>query len=190
MVVPIGNIANKFIFPSTFSSSTITNSQDPDLLTVFSANRTEMDLPIEFVPINSFEVRGRTSSTEKNNSRDSTISSTQSSVIYHERMANNGIDINQEPTIKSPAISYKTEQEKALYLSKVTETLGNTRPQNGNNEATSILPEHAGHVDQSEQQQHVTTPNDNDDNMSQLPMMMMTTSSTFNYHMTPTRPPN
>ena len=165
MVAPIGNIANKFIFPSTFSSSTTTNSQDSDLPTLFSANRMEIDLSIEFVPINSFEVRGRTSSTEKNFSRDSSMSSTWSSVIYHKRIANDGMDINQEPTIKSPAMSYETEQEKALCLSKASKTLGNTRPQNGNNEAIPILPECAGHIDQGEQQQCVATPNDDNDNI-------------------------
>ena len=52
-----------------------------------------MDIPAESVPVNGSEVRGRTSSTEKNYSRDTSMSSTQSSVIYHERMANNSIVI-------------------------------------------------------------------------------------------------
>ena len=150
MVAPIGYIANKFIFPSTFNTSTTTNSQEFVLPTVFPANCTGMDFPTGFVPVNSFEIRGRTFSTEKNLSRDSLMSSTRSSVIYHERMANNSMDVDQEPTIKSPALSYEMEQEKALCLSKVTETLGNTRPQNKNNEATLIQPECAGHVNQGE----------------------------------------
>ena len=107
-----------------------------------------MDFPIGFVPVNSFEVRGRTSSTEKNLSRDLSMSSTWSSVIYHERMANNGMDIDQEPTIESPALFYEMEQEKALCLSKATETLDNMRPQNRNNKATLIQPEHANHINQ------------------------------------------
>ena len=109
MVVPIENIAHKFIFPSTFSSLTTTNLQDFVLPTVFPANHMGIDLPIGFVPINSFEVRGRTSSTEKIFSRDSLMFSTQSSIIYHKRMANNGMDIDQEPTIEFPALSYETE---------------------------------------------------------------------------------
>ena len=72
-------------------------------------NHTGMDIPAGFVPVNSFEVRERTSSTEKNYSRDSSMSSTWSSIIYHERIANNSMDIDQEPANDSPALSYKTE---------------------------------------------------------------------------------
>ena len=115
---------------------------------MLSSNCMEMDIPTGFVPINGFEVRGRTSSTEKNFSRDSSMSLTQFSIIYHERMANNGMDIDQEPTVKSPALSYKMEQEKALHLGKATETLDNMRPQNRNNEATLINSERAGNVNQ------------------------------------------
>jgi len=75
------------------------------------------------------------------------------------------MDINQEPTVESPALSYKTEQEKALHLSKATETSGNMRSQNGNNEATLINPECAGNMNQGKRQQRDTAPNDNDDNV-------------------------
>ena len=128
MVVPIGNIMNKLFFPSTFSSLTTSNSQAFILPTVFPPNYMEMDIPAGPVPINSSEVRGRTSSTKKNYSRDTSMSSTQSSVIYHERMANNSMDIDLEPANNSPAPSHRTEQEKALHFSKMTETLGNTMP--------------------------------------------------------------
>ena len=87
-----------------------------------------MDIPAEPVSVNGSEVRGRTSSTEKNYSRDTSMSSTQLSVIYHERKANNDMDVNPEPANNCPALFYKTEQEKALCFSKATETLGNTRP--------------------------------------------------------------
>ena len=53
-----------------------------------------MDIPIGFVPVHDFEVRGRIPSTEKNFSRDLSMSSTWSFVIYHERMANNGMDVD------------------------------------------------------------------------------------------------
>ena len=71
----------------TVNSSTTTNLPyfDFSLLTVFPENHMRMDLPTEFVPVNSSKVRGRTLSTEKNHSRDSSMSSTMSSVIYHER---------------------------------------------------------------------------------------------------------
>ena len=128
MVAPIGNIVNKLFFSSTFSSLTTSNSQAFILPTVFPPNYMGMDIPAESVPVNGSEVRGRTSSTEKNYSRDTSMSSTQSSVIYHERMANNSMDIDPEPANNSPAPSHKTEQEKTLYFSKVTETLGNTMP--------------------------------------------------------------
>jgi len=75
------------------------------------------------------------------------------------------MDINQELTIESPALSYKTEQEKALHLSKATETSGNMRPQNENNEATLINLECAGNVNQGKQQQCDAAPNDDDDNI-------------------------
>jgi len=127
MVVPIGNTANKFILSSTFSSSITSNSQEFILPTVLSSNYMGMDISTGFIPVNSFEVKGRTFSTKKNFSRDSLMSSTWSFIIYYERMANNSMDINQEPTVESPAPSYETEQEKALCLSKVTETSGNMR---------------------------------------------------------------
>jgi len=63
-------------------------------------------------------------------------------------MANNGMDIDQEPTVESPTLSHRTEQEKALHLSKATETSGNMRSQNGYNKTTLINPEHAGNVNQ------------------------------------------
>ena len=56
-------------------------------------------------------------------------------MIYHERMANNGMDVDPDPPTDSPALSYEMEQEKLLHLRKVTETLNNMRLQNGNNKA-------------------------------------------------------
>jgi len=149
MVAPIGNIVNKVFFPSTFSSSTMSNSQTFVLPTMFSPNYIGMDIPAGPVLVNGSEVRGRTFSTEKNYSRDTSMSSTWSSVIYYERMANNGMDVDLEPANNSPASSYRTEQEKALYFSKTTEILGNMRPQDENNEATYSNPERVFNVNQS-----------------------------------------
>jgi len=95
---------------------------------MFPSNYTGIDIPAGSVLVNSSKVRERTFSTEKNYSRDTSMSSTQSFVIYHKRMANNSMDVNPEPANNFPALSYRTEQEKALCLSKTTETLGNTRP--------------------------------------------------------------
>ena len=63
-----------------------------------------MDIPAGPVPINNSEVRGRTPSTEKNYSRDISMSSTWSSIIYHERTANNGMDVDPEPVNNFPAL--------------------------------------------------------------------------------------
>jgi len=128
MVVPIGNIVNKLFFPSTFSSSTMSNSQAFVLPTVFPPNYIGMDIPTGPVPVNSSEVRGRTSSTEKNYFRDISMSSTWSSVIYHKRMANNGMDVDLELANDSLALSCRIEQKKALHFSKATKILGNMRP--------------------------------------------------------------
>ena len=109
IVVPIGNIVNKLFFPSTFSSSTMSNSQAFILLTMFPPNYMEMDIPAGPVPVNGSKVRERTSSTEKNYSRDTLMSSTWLSVIYHERMTNNSMDVDPEPANNSPAPSHRTE---------------------------------------------------------------------------------
>ena len=109
IVVPIGNIVNKLFFPSTFSSSTMSNSQAFILLTMFPPNYMEMDIPAGPVPVNGSKVRERTSSTEMNYSRDTLMSSTWLSVIYHERMTNNSMDVDPEPANNSPAPSHRTE---------------------------------------------------------------------------------
>jgi len=150
------------------NSSTMTNLPNFNfsLPTLFPENCTGMDLPTGFVPVNSSEVRGRTLSTEKNHSRDSSMSSTVSSVVYHERQTiNNDMDVNNEPSIESPALSYETKQENAIRLNKATKNLDNTRPPHGNNEAFSSKPECAGHTDQGEQQHRGTVDMNNDNNV-------------------------
>jgi len=42
-------------------------------------------------------------------------------------MANNGIDVDPDPSTDSPALSYKIEQEKLLHLRKAAEALNNMR---------------------------------------------------------------
>jgi len=127
----------------------MSNSQAFVLPTMFSPNYIGMDIPAGPVLVNGSEVRGRTFSTEKNYSRDTSMSSTWSSVIYYERMANNGMNVDLEPANNSPAPSHRTEQEKALYFSKTTEILGNMRPQDENNEATYSNPERVFNINQS-----------------------------------------
>ena len=133
MVVSIGNIANKFNFPLSFSSTITSNSQQVSLPTMLPTNSTGIDKSSGTTPSNNIEIRERTLSIQSNLSRDMLMSSTCSSTIYHERMANNGMDIDSDPPTDSPALSYETEQEKLLHFKKVAETLNNTRLQNGNN---------------------------------------------------------
>ena len=75
MVASIENIANKFFLPSTFSSSTTSNSQASSLPTMSSSIHTRMDIPKGYVPANNIEVRERTPTTAINLSRESSIAS-------------------------------------------------------------------------------------------------------------------
>jgi len=97
-------------------------------------------------PVINHETRDRSPHIEKNLSRDTSMSSTCSSIIYHERVAmNNGMDVDSDLPTESPALSNETEQKKALHLSKATETTSNMRLQGGNIEASSIQANHGGH---------------------------------------------
>jgi len=79
-------------------------------------------------PVINNDVRGRSPQIHKNLSRDSSMSSIVSSTIYHERMElNNGMDIDSEPPVESPTLSYKDERDKEIHLRKVAETTNNTR---------------------------------------------------------------
>ena len=109
MVAPIGNIANKFNFPPTFSSTITSNSQQVSLPTVFPTNSMGMDKSSGTSPSNNVEVRERTPSIQINLSRDVSMSSTYSSMIYHERMANNSMDVDPDPPTDSLAPSHKTK---------------------------------------------------------------------------------
>ena len=108
-----------------------------------------MDFLAGPAPVNDFEVRGRTSSSNKIFSRDASMFLTRSSIIYHERMTKkNEMDVDSEPEDISPALSYEMEQEKALQVSKVTEQTGNMRSQDEKNEATIHNPKCVNNVNQ------------------------------------------
>ena len=114
---------------------------------MYFLNNTGMDKSTGTNPIINHKTRGRSSHIKKNLSRDTSMSSTCSSIIYHERVAmNNSMDVNSDLPVESPALSYETEQEKVLRFSKATETTSNMRPQGGNNETSSIQANHGGHV--------------------------------------------
>jgi len=68
-------------------------------------------------PDNYNEIRDRTLSTNKSISRDTLMSSTKSSVIYHERMTLNNLKDNNNPIDTFPKLSYKTEQKKTFCIS-------------------------------------------------------------------------
>ena len=104
-----------------------------------------MDKSTGTKPVNNSDSRGRTSGIERNLSRDASMSSTCSSVPYHERVTmNNGMDIDSNPSTDFPALSYEEEQEKELYPRKAAETTTNIRssPFREIMEATSLMIEH------------------------------------------------
>jgi len=89
---------------------------------VFSTSYTGIDLPSRPYPDNYNKVRGRTSFTNKNISRNLSISSTKSSVTYHKRIANNNsMDVDKVMNDNFLVLSYEEEQEKALQVRKMAE---------------------------------------------------------------------
>ena len=140
MVAPIGETANKFNFPTSFSSTIHSNNQRTLLPSVNTFSNTEMDHSTGTNPVIINDARGRSPRIHKNQSRDSSMSSMVSSTIYHKGMEmNNGMNIDSDPPVETPALSYEKEKDKAIRLSKVAETTNNTRLQNGNNEASTTL---------------------------------------------------
>ena len=111
MVAPIRDLGNKSSFTMTNMSLTLTF----ELPTVSSTINIGMDLPSGSYPDNYDNVRGRTPFTNKNTSRNLSMSFTISSVVYYERMAyNNGTDDNVDMKNNSPTLSYEDKQEKTL----------------------------------------------------------------------------
>ena len=112
--MPVRDIRNKF----TSFSPNMTPVQSFTLLTVFQANNIGMDILKGSSPDNYDKVRVKSLLANTNISEDSSISSTISFVMYHEKMeCNNTMNINNF----SPELSYETSQEKALQVSKVAE---------------------------------------------------------------------
>jgi len=97
-----------------------------------------MDHSTETNSVINNDARGKSSQIYKNWSRDSSMSSTVSSTIYHEKMElNNGMDIDSELPVKSSTLSYEDEREKEIRLRKAAETTNNMRLQSVNNETSS-----------------------------------------------------
>ena len=164
MVVPIGETANKFTFQTSFSTTILSNNQQTLLPSMNISNNTEMDHSTGTNPVNNNNARGRSPQSYKNLSTDTSMSSTISSTIYHERMEmNNGMDIDSDQLVDFPALSYKNEREKQSHLRKAAETINNMRPEDGINEAFSIQANHGNHVPSDSS--HVQTPRVDDNNV-------------------------
>jgi len=105
MVVSIKDLENKF---TSFSSNTIP-LQTFELPTVSHSNNTGMDIFAESPPNNYDEVRGRSLLTKRNISRDSSMSSSKSSVAYYEKIElNNAMNVDINIDDNSPPLSYET----------------------------------------------------------------------------------
>ena len=129
-----------------------------------------MDHSTETNPVINNDVRGRSPQIYKNLSRDSSMSSMVSSTIYHERMElNNGMDINSDPPVESPTLSYKNKRDKEICLRKVAETTNNTRLQSRNNKASTTLTNHGNHVSSDNVQAQSSHVDDDNSINIQLP---------------------
>ena len=74
-------------------------------------------------------VRGRTNFHNSSSSRNTSMSSTKSSVVYHERMEqNNGIDIDDPLKDSFSELSYEMTQEKVTCIGMATKNQMNMRP--------------------------------------------------------------
>ena len=122
MVAPIRELVNKH-FPTTKISSIITSHyQAFTLPTVFLSRSIGMDFLAEPSSDNFNEMRDRPLSTNRNIFRDSSMSFTKSSVAYHKKIANNNtMDVDDKKVDVSLTLSYKTDQKKALHISKAAE---------------------------------------------------------------------
>ena len=156
MVAPIGNIVNKFFF-SSLSPSTTSNSTASALPTMSSSNHTGMDSFKGQTPANDLEVKGRTSSSATNISREPLIASSGQLTPYYNRM-DDQMDCNSKPGNNTSSLFYETEQKKAFHFNRVLETTENMRPQGGSNEATYLNPQRVLNKNQNIQPPHVEAP--------------------------------
>ena len=97
-----------------------------------------MDFSTGPIPDNYDEMKGRTLSTNKSIFRDTSMSSTKSSVIYHERITLNNSKDDDNPIDASPELSYETEQEKIFHISKTADQQNHIRTKDRNIKATAV----------------------------------------------------
>jgi len=132
---------------------------------MFPSNNTGMDPLLGPASDNYDEVRDRNLFTNRSVSRDLLMSSTMSSVVYHERIVNNGMDVNEGPVESTPALSYETEQEKVIHISKVAEQQGNMRPKDRNLKAPNSNPKCVSNIEQRDLSARGTVSQTEDDNV-------------------------
>ena len=109
IVASIGELANKHLSATSFSSTNIILFQDFILPTVFSLNNIGMDFFTGPSPNNYDKIRDRSLSTKEYCSRDSSMSSTKSLVAYHDRMEyNNDIVVDNEMVDSTSTLPYET----------------------------------------------------------------------------------
>jgi len=137
MVVPIGELANKHLSATSFSSTNMISSQDSTLPTVLPLNNTGMDFFARPPSDNYDEMRDRSLFTKEYYSRDSSISFTKFSVVYHNKM-----ECNSNIVDGSPALPYKTDQKKALCVSKTAELQENMKLKCDNPNPINFNPQH------------------------------------------------
>jgi len=100
-----------------------------------------MDSSTGQLPVFNFKVRGRTPTSVINLSRESSMASSGWETPYHGRMDDN-MDCDSTIGDSTPELSYETEQEKVLHVSKVADQQEPMRPISDNNEAS---PTHASY---------------------------------------------
>ena len=132
MVVLMRDLGNKFFI----SSANMHSQQDSDstLPTVSLVNHTRMDSSTGQLSVFNFEIRGRSPTTNRNFSRDSSTMSSGWATPYYNRMDVN-MDCDSMVEDYTPELLYKTEQEKVLCVSKVADQQVPMRLTSGNNEA-------------------------------------------------------
>ena len=110
---------------------------------MFHSNNTGIDIFAGFAPNNYDEVKDRTLSTKEQTSRNSSMSSTKSSIAYHERMEhNNAMNVDININNNSLALSYETSQEKAIQVSEVADPQTNIMSQHDNPNVSNLNPQH------------------------------------------------
>ena len=83
-------------------------------------------------------MRGRNFFTNKSISRNISMFSTKSSVMYYERIVFNNLNNNDKLMDLTPDLSYETEQERVLCFNKMAEQQKYMRTNNENNETTTV----------------------------------------------------